>query len=225
MIALIDGDIICFRVGFTTEQEPVGIAKARVDQMLENISQASGSTEFMVYLSDDRENNFRAKLNPEYKANRTKPAPKWLPQIRQHLLDEWQGILAVGEEADDALGIQQTSFNEKGTQSIICTVDKDLKQIAGLHYNFVTGEFSEVSYEQGVAYFYQQLLIGDRIDNIRGIDGIGVVKAGRIIGACDTEYDMFNAVKELYDNDERLLMNGKMLWIRRKPNEEWEFPK
>lgn len=224
MIALVDGDIICYRVGFTTEEEPWGIARARVDQMVDNISKASNSTEFIIYLSDERENNFRVKVDPQYKANRTKPPPKWLQEIKKHLLDEWQANIAVGEEADDALGIQQTLYTEAGTESVICTIDKDLKQIPGRHYNFVTGEFSTVSRQEGIAYFYKQLLIGDRVDNITGIYGLGPVKSERIISACDSEYDMFDMVRSLYNDDERLLRNGKLLYIRRKANEDWTFP-
>ena len=66
-----------------------------------------------------------------------------------------------------------------------------------------------------------QCLTGDRADNIKGIEGIGPKKAERILAECYTEQQYFNAVRDAYSNDEEFLMNGRVLWIRRKPNEDW----
>ena len=60
---------------------------------------------------------------------------------------------------------------------VIVSLDKDLKQVPGLHYNFVKKEFDTVTPQQGLINFYTQFLVGDTSDNIRGCTGIGPVKA------------------------------------------------
>ena len=121
-----------------------------------------------------------------------------------------------GQEADDALGIAQTE------DTIICSIDKDLLMIPGRHYNFVKDEFQEVTNDSGMRHFYMQCLTGDRSDNIKGIEQIGPKKAEKILTGCITEQELFNAVREAYSNDAEFLMNGRVLWIRRKENEDWK---
>jgi hypothetical protein len=110
------------------------------------------------------------------------------------------------------------------TACTICSIDKDLKQIPGKHYNWRKDEFDIVSPVDGLRSFYRNLLIGDTADNIFGVDGIGKVKAGRIINDLDNEEDMFRAVQALYNNDARLLMNGQCMWLWRKEDDLWRFP-
>jgi DNA polymerase-1 len=113
------------------------------------------------------------------------------------------------------MGIHQTE------ETIICTIDKDLLMIPGQHYNFVKDEFKTVGYLDGLKHFYMQCLQGDRSDNIKGIPGIGLKKAERILEGCVTEYQLFKAVRAAYGNDEEFLMNGLVLWIRRNEDEDW----
>jgi 5'-3' exonuclease len=72
--------------------------------------------------------------------------------------------------------------------------------------------------------FYYQLLVGDSADNIKGCKGIGKVKANRAIEVGMTEWDMFEIVRELYGNDEELLMNAQVLKIQQQTGELWQFP-
>ena len=75
-------------------------------------------------------------------------------------------------------------------------------------------------------YFYTQVLTGDRTDNIPGLHGIGPKKAAKILKGLKTEHEMFDAVLKAYDNDlEYLTEQGKLLWIRRKPNQDWKPPR
>ncbi|MFI3218035.1 MAG: hypothetical protein QX189_02815, partial [Methylococcales bacterium] len=76
----------------------------------------------------------------------------------------------------------------------------------------------------GLRHFYKQLLFGDRADNIFGVDKIGKVKAGRLIDPLNDEADMLTTVQDLYDSEERLLINGQCLWIWRKENDLWQLP-
>lgn len=214
MIALLDGDIFCYRVGFTTEEEDEGIAKWRIDEMISECLEACEATQYKVFITG--RNNFRYDINPTYKANRSdKPKPKHLPALRQHLVDKWNAEIAEGMEADDLLAIDQTE------DTIICTIDKDLLQVPGRHYNFVKKEFQTIEEFQGLVKFYTQFLVGDKADNIIGIDRMGPVKSEAYLSGCTTEQELFNKVREMYNDDERFLMNGRCLYMKRTLEDDW----
>ena len=122
---------------------------------------------------------------------------------------------ATGMEADDYLGIHQNK------DTIICSIDKDLLQVSGRHYNFVKKEFYEIEELEGLRKFYKQLLTGDTSDHIKGIEGIGPVKAEKALLFCETEQEMFNKVREMYHNDDWLIMNGRCLWVLRSLDDDW----
>jgi len=225
MQALIDGDIVAYRVGFSCQVKGVlsateDVAYARVDELMHRILFETNADSYMLYLSGSA--NYRLDYNPEYKANRDpNNKPILLPQIRQYLQEAWNATICDGIEADDALGISQCTSE---IDTVICSIDKDLHQIPGLHYNFVKQEYKEVDSWEGLKFLYKQLLIGDLVDNIIGVYGIGKVKANRIIDACLSEREMYEEVQMLYDNDERLHMNAHCLYIQKKPNDRWEVP-
>lgn len=235
MLALIDADILMYRVAWTTENEDFGIARWRLDEMLDGILEETEATEFELYLSDATEKNFRFKLYPQYKQNRVQPKPKHYEALKYYLVSEVGAKITIEQEADDALGIQQTFYNENGSYedydygaSIICSIDKDLLQIPGYHYNFVKKEKSYITPEEGLKRFYAQLLMGDITDNIPGIYGIGPVKANKALEGLKTEEEMFLVCLEMYKkhqiSEEQMLLNGRLLKIRTKEEEIWNFP-
>jgi DNA polymerase-1 len=205
--ALLDGDIYAFRVACTTENDNEAIAVYRVNEMIENTLSEVEASEYKLFLTSP--DNFRKHVYPEYKANRTATKPKHLQFLKDYLIESWQGQVAERMEADDYLGINQHE------SSIICSIDKDLLQVPGKHYNIVKKEFYEVDEETGFRNFYTQLLTGDTSDNIKGIAGIGPVKAKKALTGYFTEQGMFSVVREMYQNDEWMIMNGQCLWILR----------
>lgn len=246
MIALIDGDIILYRIGYTTENESEDIARVRADDLLDSILLETGAKEFEVWLSDKTENGFRYELYPQYKANRTQPRPKHYEAIKEFLVTEWGARIAVGMEADDALGIAQNSNSHNGLfqpqldpkRSVICSIDKDLLQIPGQHYNFVRKEWSLINRWEGLQWFYKQILIGDTVDNVQGCKGIGPVKAGKAIDQIRQdrgERALFESVVQTYEKQEteatrqeildHILLVGRLLKIKQTEDEGlWEFP-
>lgn len=252
MISLIDGDVVVYRVGYTTDNDSEGIARARANEMLDGILEATKASEFEIWLSDANVNNFRYEVSPEYKANRIDTKrPVHYEALKEHLITEWGARIAYGMEADDAMGINQvkegvqTSNTTKGYETVICSIDKDLLQIPGLHYNFVREEWAEIDYWSGLKWFYQQILTGDSTDNVNGCRGIGPVKSGRIIGAVSRgagEEGLFQAVLETYEIQEgksekrpegktreeilsAILLAGRLLKIKQKEDEPlWGFP-
>lgn len=246
MIALIDGDILLYRIGYTTETEPEGIARARTDDLIDSILVETGAKEYEIWLSDNREGNFRYAIDANYKANRTQPRPTHYEAIKEHLVSKWGARIAYGMEADDALGINQmkeeTSIEETGFHigTVICSIDKDLLQVPGSHYNFVKKEWQWVEPWEGIKWFYKQILIGDTSDNVQGCKGIGPVKAGKAIDSIRQEAGesaLFERVVEVYKRQEgqeatqqeildHILLVGRLLKIKTTEDEpEWHFPK
>jgi 5'-3' exonuclease len=149
------------------------------------------------------------------------------------LLEHWGAEVAWGQEADDALAIRHRELPES---SIICTIDKDLKQIPGKHYNFVKEEFDEVTEWSGLFRFYSQTLTGDSTDNIRvseglSCKGVGSDTALRLIEGCSSESELFGSCREAYreswgdGSDARFLLTGRLVKIKQSKDEGlWEFP-
>ncbi len=215
MKALIDGDIVCFRCATSMgEETEIGILHFRITEMMDQILAKTGANSFMAFLSG--EGNFRRKIYPEYKANRPQEKPKWWKEAREFLITEFNAYIVDGQEADDALGINQKEH------TIICSIDKDLLQIPGKHFNFVKEEFYDIDYYEGLKHFYKQCLTGDRADNIKGVAGIGDKRADKLLAECFTEQELFNVVRETYGNDEEFLMNARCLWIRRKEGDDFK---
>lgn len=225
-VALIDGDIVAYRCAAASEGDPLEVALLRSDDLINRIVHETGSESYLLFLTGS--NNYRYKYNPDYKANRTdKPRPKWLQDIREHLVVNHKASVEDEQEADDALGIYQMANKD----TIICSIDKDLLMIPGEHFDFVKGIRREQFNIPAIRHFYYQLIMGDRTDNIFGFDGKArqsvPKKLEHIVGeleAYDDELDMFQFVRDLYNDDDRLLMNGICLWIRRQEEELWKFP-
>lgn len=215
-IALIDADLVAFRCAATVpEHEPLDVAIYRVDVLMRQILEATESEQYKTFLTG--RGNFRKVINTEYKANRKdKEPPHYLQDCREYLIKEWNAVVSEGCEADDLLGIEQTD------ETVICSLDKDLLMIPGVHFNWNKVEYTHVDQMLGLRTFYKQMLIGDRSDNIFGVDKIGPVKAAKLIDHLKTEQEMFNTVLQLYDDQySRFIMNAQCLWIMQKEKETW----
>jgi 5'-3' exonuclease len=219
MRALIDGDIIVYRGAASAENEEPWIANVRADRMIQDILEDVGATSYTVFLTGD--NNFRRELTPTYKANRPDSRPAHWQTVREFLVAHHRAVICNGYEADDEMGIQQDKI---GGSTVICSIDKDLKQIPGKHYNFVKREAVTVKPEEGLKFLYLQSLIGDKSDNIIGVAGIGPVKAERALAELDTEQEWYDKCRELYNDDDRLHLNMQLLYIWQKPNDKWAPP-
>jgi 5'-3' exonuclease len=238
MRALLDGDIYAFRSASSAEQDNLGIAIYRVEEMIDKTMAETGADEFSIFLSGD--NNFRYQIYPEYKATRNPVKPQFLKGVKDYLIEKYKAVVSDGCEADDLLGIEQcwnADMNGHPNGTIICSIDKDLRMIPGNHYSFeIRGRSSKgtewvrpmerayVEPFEGLKRFYTQLLTGDSTDNIKGAVGVGKVGASRLLEGLTTERELYEAVADQYGSEEELLMNGQCLWIFRKPNDRWRIP-
>ena len=217
MKILIDGDIVAYRsAAVCNEPDQRGLACWQAREMLQGIYKSYPHHEPVVYLSGP--NNFRYGLYPEYKANRKNmKKPMWLDAVKDTMMEDG-AITTDGYEADDALGINY----EPG--DIIASIDKDLLQIPGVHYNFVKDLELDIDEWDGLYTFYRQVLTGDSTDNIPGIRGIGPKKADAILAGCTNEQDLHTRVRGAYNDDTAYLLNARLVWILRQENVHWTFP-
>jgi DNA polymerase-1 len=153
---------------------------------------------------------FRSRLYPAYKANR-EPAPEDLK--RQFVLcRELCAALGVPSfisdeyEADDILGTLASRMRAQGKQVVLVSRDKDLAQLIrpGDQYWDYIGDvrfgYDDIAARFGVlpermACFLA--LIGDSVDNIRGVPGIGR-KTGSLL------LRHFESLMHLYDDLDRV---------------------
>ena len=223
MIALLDSDILCYRVGFATQEEHENTAIETMAVFLEDLLMFDlvDCEEHELFLTG--KTNFRHDIavTEPYKGNRKgKEKPKHLPLLREYLQTAWAAKVSEGQEADDDIAIRATELKD---DCIIVSIDKDFKQVSGWHYNFVKREKSYVTPEEGLRFFYKQILTGDAADNIKGLHRVGDVKATKMLADAKTELELYRCCVEAMGK-ERVLENARLLWLRREPNQIWEPP-
>lgn len=225
----------------TVTEEPIEFTLHSVKKLIESILEDTGATDCRIFLSG--KDNFREEVavTKPYKGNRDDlHKPLHYQEIRDYLINVWQAEVVEGMEADDMMGIVQTHNMEHVDEydTIICTLDKDLRMIYGRHYNWRT-KMTEFIDESTANYnFYKQLLMGDPTDNIQGVPKIGEKTAEKILAGCTDEKEMLDAVLDAYYTgyykygnhtdindflstiDDIFLEHAKLIWIRRENTTE-----
>ena len=125
--------------------------------------------ELVLFFSDSK--NFRKKIYPDYKGHRNRKKPCGYRRVIKALGEEFTLIKMPTLEADDALGIYATMYPD----NIICSPDKDLRQIPGTLYTM--SETVSITPEEGLRWHYIQTLAGDQTDGYGGVPGIGIKRA------------------------------------------------
>ena len=168
MKALIDGDILLYKLGFGSQDvagNPIRNIQSvlkMVDTTITNILVGSNSNDFTIFLTGEQ--NFREQLYSEYKANRKNvKRPYYYQVIKDHFINAYYATVIHGIEADDAMGLAQDD------DTIIVSIDKDMKTIPGWHMNLETFQKSQITDYNALVNFYEQIITGDRTDNIPGL--------------------------------------------------------
>lgn len=182
--------------------------------------------------------------------------PSQLGVARQYMQDELGAIMCVGLEADDQLSIEhrkawQNAIDEAKqfycddpdvlkdnpnniiekkamelSETVLVTIDKDIKMCAGKFFNpsqdlgieeiYPLGHlFLELKKKSGkpdvkklrfngLKGFYAQLLLGDSCDNIPSVYFCGDTRVFEVLNQCKTEEDLFKAtLREIYHGFKR----------------------
>lgn len=233
---LIDADILVYRLGYSLDKEPDLSDRAvknsvitAVDIMLMDAAELTGHDEAEFYVTGKTNYRNDVATTAVYKGNRPKEKPIHYQLIRDFIIENYEAVVSDNEEADDCIAIRATELDD----SVICSIDKDFDQVPGWHYNWVKHKnpkaskkdyYYEISPEEGLLYFYRQILTGDRVDNIIGIHGIGAVKSKKILEGL-SEQEMYAKCVELYEgSEERVIENARLLWLRRERGQLWKPP-
>lgn len=204
--ALIDGDSIIYILAWTNKDIFEELAlRAAVDEMVKGILLSTESTKYIGALGHKEHKSFRydlAKYKP-YKATRgEKPEHVILmePIIIDQLVNQWGFITVPHLEADDIVSIAaEANRRSDSFPSVICSPDKDLKQISGEHFDYKKGEFATVDVNQAQYLFALQMLMGDTTDNVAGLPGIGPKKAEAALLEADNVNKFYIQVaREMY---------------------------
>jgi hypothetical protein len=260
---LIDGDPIVYACGFAAQSkdaqgnvvaEPLSHAITNVCNLLHQISRdvtrmmrCAGepgvifTSLFLTGKGNYRENI--ATIKP-YKGNRDKlHKPVHYDALRTFMRERMSAELVEGREADDAMASRQ--YQSEYESTVICTIDKDLLMVPGLHYNYKNKTLSSVSPLEGARAFWRSVLVGDAVDNIGGCYKIGPKKADSIM-SCLTSKDLEQYNKEAYaavldvylgsmvkygwdiygglSAELALLENARLLWMQEFPGQLWVPP-
>jgi hypothetical protein len=173
---------------------------------------AVNATSFKCYLTAKNDTTlFRRKLATiqPYKGNRKDfVRPVHYDAIRAYLKAYWRAEIVTGIEADDALSMEQHKHlyweeDDLKCDSIIISIDKDLLQVPGAHYNFHTETFTFIDPLVGLKNLYKQTLTGDNADHIPGVNGVGPKTAEKLVEKATTEEELATICKSVYNKHNR----------------------
>jgi len=252
---LVDGDILRFEIGYgaetgwrgVTEGEeaipPWSWVEAMLHSRLTNICRAVSTTvKPRIFLTEGHTFRHDIATTKPYKGTRISKKPWHYENLTVYMRDVLGAEIVTHIETDDKLAIEQVSSNNT---TIICTRDKDLRQVPGWLYSWELGKqaaFGPTFIENpgtielvngkikatGLLSFYAQLLTGDTVDNIPGLPGCGPVGAYEILTSEEPEYYTYNLIERIENeyykyNGEgysdfvpHLLEQGRLVWMTRK---------
>jgi 5'-3' exonuclease len=222
---LIDADPLAYRAVFSASGDTIGGVIEKVDQLFTHIfdgvcEKFGNNLTYKAYLTGS--GNFRKEIAKDYKANRVGEKPALLGFARDYIENTYDTVITEGEEADDAIAIAATKLYPN---TIIVSIDKDFKQVPCLLFNPSKDEWSDIDDWSGTLSFYTQMLVGDTVDNIKGVWKVGPAKAKKILDGATTELELWQRCLEAYEGDyNRAVTNGRLLWLRREENQMWTPP-
>ncbi len=166
--------------------------------------------EYLLCAYDHSEKTFRNDLAPDYKANRA-PMPDDLrvqiPLIHKAL--SALGVPTLGHpdyEADDLLATVAAAAEQRGLDVWLCTSDKDCRQLISDKVRMFNlrkrSEFGkkELLEDWGVTpgqVVDLQTLVGDSVDNVKGVPGIGIKTGAKLLQEFGTLDNLLGRLDEV----------------------------
>lgn len=191
----------------------------------------------MLVVFDTREPTFRHDMYDEYKANRDEFPEDLVPQLEK--IKELLDLLGIpqfekdGYEADDIIATLAKKATDEKIDAYCLTNDKDFYQLVTDHIKILRPstkgndlrvvDYPEVKEKFGVApdkVIDIQALIGDSVDNIPGVKGVGVKTATPLIeeyGSLEALYENLDNIKskstrkKLEENKENAFLSKKLV--------------
>jgi 5'-3' exonuclease len=219
VLYLVDASVFIFRAWFSVPAEfvdrdgnPVNAVHGFA-RFLGDLLERRAPRSIAIAFDESLETSYRNEIYPAYKANR-EPAPEELKR-QFGLCRELVRALGLAEfgssrfEADDIIGTLATRARDAGTPVTIVSRDKDLTQLVGRPDTYwdavadVRYGYDDIEERFGVvpermADFLA--LMGDAVDNIPGVPGVGRKTAATLLKHFDTlpgVYENLEAVPRL----------------------------
>ena len=216
-LVLVDGSSYLYRAYHAlppltnSKGQPTGAVKGVVNMMRRLTKDYPYSQIAVVF--DAKGKTFRDEMYAEYKANRPPMPDDLRPQV-QPILDIVQAmglplLVIDGVEADDVIGTLARQATEQKRDVVISTGDKDMAQLVNEHVTLVNTMTETVLDIPGVNAKYgfgpdlmidYLALMGDKVDNIPGVPGVGEKTAQGLIqglGSLDAIYADLEKVRTL----------------------------
>ncbi len=197
-LILVDGSSYLFRAYHvpylqalsTSYGQPTG-AITGVLNMIKSLQKDYPSGNIVVVF-DAKGKTFRNDMYSEYKANRPPMPDDLRTQIAPlHEIIQAMGLpllVIEGVEADDVIGTLANQASKLGMETVISTGDKDMAQLVTPHVRLINTmtnvEMDEAGVEEKFAVRPDQIidylaLMGDKVDNIPGVDKCGPKTAAK----------------------------------------------
>jgi len=216
-IVLVDGSSYLYRAYHAlppltnSKGQATGAVKGVINMIRRLLKDHPGSPSVVIF--DAKGKTFRDDIYPEYKAHRPPMPDDLREQIEPiHNIIKAMGlplIIIDGVEADDVIGTYARQATEQGLDVIVSTGDKDMAQLVNKHITLVNTMNDTVMDEEGVLVKFgippsliidYLALIGDKVDNIPGVAGVGEKTALGLlqgIGSIDEIFANLDKVPEL----------------------------
>ena len=217
-LVLVDGSSYLYRAFHalppltTSKGQPTGAVKG-VLNMLKSLRKQYPKSPFAVVF-DAKGPTFRDEMFEQYKSHRPPMPDDLRAQIEPlHAAVRALGLplLCVdGVEADDVIGTLARQSADAGREVVISTGDKDMAQLVDEHITLVNTMTNTVMDIQGVHDKFgigpeliidYLALMGDKVDNIPGVPGVGEKTALGLLtgvgGGLDVIYNSLDKVPEL----------------------------
>lgn len=215
-IYLIDASIYIFRSWFSLPDTLTASDGAPVNavygflRFLTEFFESTRPTNVMVAFDQSLTSSFRSEIYPEYKANRD-PAP---PELKAQLAACERLVASLGishlkhprYEADDLIASVAVLARDSGYRVVVVSGDKDLSQVVhegDLWWDYARNRRLDV---QGIHDHFgvwpNQMtdflaLVGDTVDNIPGVPGIGPKTASRLLRVFKTVEQLYARLEEV----------------------------
>lgn len=255
MRALIDADILRYEIGFAAETgwqgdqtPPFDYVAHLLDLRIANIMEETKSDSYCLFLSKGKSFRNDVAQTKVYKGTRKEHKPYHFKNLTAYIKGLKTNMVASNIEADDLMCIIQTQeMKQNKDATIICSRDKDLRQMNGWVYSWELGRqpgfgpyfvhppgwlkldrSGKVAKLVGVGdmFFWAQMLMGDTVDNIGAVKGVGPVGAYELLCTAKTIEDAKMIVVDQYmrrhgDNWVQAIEEmGQLLWMVRELNED-----
>lgn len=228
LVAYVDADILCYQASLGMDDEFDGgiiinpkHAAEMFDELVECWIKHLPPLK-KVYLCLTGDENFRYDVADNYKGQRTDVGkPPNLKPLRRLLMERDNILMTEGLEADDIIGIA-CSEDPKGR--IAVSLDKDIRTVPCLFYRpkfrKAKAEGPDLITEDAANLFWmRQTLIGDVVDNIKGLHRFGPKKAEKLLPREAPLEHLWKAVVQQYvdygSTREEALKNARLTRILR----------